>query len=479
MWYDNLNEKRLWENFNNISAIPRESGNEEEIRKFLLSWAKDHKLKAKADKAGNVIIYKDATEGKENVPSLCLQGHMDMVCVKTLESKHNFKTDPIEIVLDGDTVRAKDTSLGGDNGIAVAVALTLLEDEELSHGPLEALFTVSEETGLTGAYNIEPKLISSRLLLNLDSEEEGIIYNGCAGGIDIVARRHAKRKAVDEDSEAFTLTVSGLLGGHSGGEIHKDRANAIKLVARVLKKIPSLRISTLEGGSRRNVIPSSCTVSFVVKKSLAELVVATVRKVEAEVKEEYKLHDPNISFSLEKLEELPALAVKEKASRAFIEALYLAPHGVRAMSQATPGIVETSNNVAVVKLEGEFFCCECSTRSLVESAKEELSRVVAATFEDFGAEITISGNYPSWAPDPNSKFTQKVADMYKKFTKKAPVVTSIHAGLECGIINSMIPKMDSLSIGPDLHDVHSVNEHLSASSAERTLEFLRYLISHL
>lgn len=478
MWYDTLNEKQLWKNFQSISEIPRESGSEEGIRNFLLSWAEEHGLEAEADKAGNVVIRKAASEGMEDVPSICLQGHMDMVCVKKEGSTHDFTKDPIEILLDGEFIRAKDTTLGADNGIAIAMAMTILEDDALLHGPLEALFTVSEETGLEGAYALDSKMIRSRRLVNLDSEEEGFIFTGCAGGVGVLAKKKAKMSKVPQGYAAYTLSISGLLGGHSGGEIHKGRANAIKLAARLLHRMPVFMLTALDGGTRHNVIPSSCTLSFVVPAEDGDIVESLTAAVEAEVKEEYKVQDGGITFHLTRDEKVPQEAVKEKISVAFIESLYLAPNGVQAMSQVQEGVVETSNTVAIAKMEDGLLSCLSSIRSLRESTKHETAYQVAAAFEDFGCKVRYEGDYPSWTPDPSSPFTKEVAEMYLKHMKKEPKLTSIHAGLECGIINSQIEGMDSLSIGPDLFGVHSVDERLSVPSAERLMDFLKYLLAN-
>ncbi len=478
MWFDDLNEKMMWSIFEELSQIPRESGNEEGVRSWLLSWAGRNGLDAKTDKIGNVIIYVPGTGGKEAEVPVCLQGHMDMVCVKTAESRHDFTKDPIEIVCDGKTVRAKDTSLGADNGIAIAMALALASDKELAHPPLELLFTISEETGLTGAFNLDADKIHARQMINLDSEEEGIIYTGCAGGIDTDISAKAKMKDVDKaHSSHFRLSVSGLLGGHSGGEIHKGRANAIKVVARIMHRLPDFMLTGLEGGSRRNVIPSSCTVSFVIDTEYEDTVTSITEQVRCELAGEYKDKDPGITVTLEKLEEVPSEAVKAKTSMAFMEALYLIPHGPQSMSAAFPGIVETSNNLAIVSLKDGKLKAQCSTRSLIESARNECAYLVAAAAEDFGFDVRHDGAYPSWEPDPSSALVKKTAALWKAYTKKKPVVTTIHAGLECGIINSVIPGMDSVSIGPNLFDVHSVNEHIEVASAERMMGFLRYMLS--
>ena len=475
MWYDNLEEKKVWEHFEAISEIPRESGNEEGVRKYLLSWAEKHGIEAKTDKIGNVIMFKDGAEGREPV---CLQGHMDMVCVKREGSSHDFTKDPIEIVLDGNMIRAKDTSLGADNGVAVAFALALLEENDPSFPPLEALFTVSEETKLLGANNLDASMIRSRKLINIDSEEEGIIYIGCAGGLQINAKKKAKLRDVSDDTIHLKLSVSGLLGGHSGGEIHKERANAIKLLARIMHRFPVYSLTDIQGGTRSNVIPSQAYASFVIDSEDEETIRSLVTNAAAEIKDEYRIQDPGIEITLETLAPV-SQAIKFKTSVAFIEALYLAPCGVQAMSQAVPGVVESSNNIAIVKYEDGELKVLSSTRSLVESARNETALRVGAAFEIMGLKVFYDDGYPSWAPNPDSQLTKKVAEEYKKFTKKKPVITCIHAGLECGIINSLIPGMDSVSIGPDLFDVHSVNEHIDYQSAVRTMAFLRHLLKTL
>lgn len=480
MWYDGLKEKALWEAFEEISRIPRESGNEEGIRQWLLSWAKERGLKADKDKVGNVFIYVPASEGRGKEEALCLQGHMDMVCVKTEDSSHDFTKDPIEILCDGKTVRAKDTTLGADNGIAIAMALALAQDKECSHPALELLFTVSEETGLTGAFGLDARKLSARRLVNLDSEEEGVIFTGCAGGIEIDASLKAKSRPVDRDKvDHFRLTVSGLLGGHSGGDIHLGRANAIKLVARIMHRLPDFMLTSLDGGTRRNVIPSSCTVSFLTSKEYTDLVPSIVDQVREEVVNEYRKKDPGVTVTLERLDEVPQEAVKTKTSAAFMESLYLTPHGPQAMSADFDGIVETSNNLAIVSLKDGKLSAVSSTRSLVESARNECAYTVAAAAEDFGLKVRFEGAYPSWEPDPDSALVKKTASLYKAFFKKKPVVTTIHAGLECGIINSMVEGMDSVSIGPNLFDVHSVKEHIEVDSAERMMGFLRYMLEKL
>ncbi len=474
--FEGLKNQDLWNYFYELSQIPRESGNEEGVRQFLLKFAKEHTLEAVVDTIGNVILRKKAYPGYEGRPSVALQGHMDMVCVKTEESDHDFATDPIHLVREGDTLRAKDTTLGGDNGIAVAMAMDILADPNAKHGPLEAIFTVSEETGLTGAFNIEKDLIQSRLLINLDSEEEGVLYIGCAGGLEVDAKLKADMQAIPADYEGFTLTASGLLGGHSGGEIHKQRANAIKAVARALSAVETKMLFAASGGSKRNVIPSLCSISFASPSSDAKTIGLAIRKCEKDLQEEYSISDPCIVLELRNAD-LPTKATSAKQSEAFIRSLYIAPHGVDAMSMTIKGIVETSSNLAILAFSEGVFSVTSSHRSSILSSRDDIAHRMGEAMKSGGSTVEYVGAYPSWKPNPDSKLTQFCAKAYEEYSGKKPQVTAIHAGLECGIINSKVPGMDSVSFGPNMHDVHSVKERLSLSSVERIMGFLRHLLS--
>ena len=474
MWYDKLNNKRLWKIFSDISAIPRESGNEEGIRNYLLSWANDNGIKAFSDNIGNVIMKVKATPGYEDYPSIALQGHMDMVCVKREGSDHDFSKDPIEIMTDGKNIWAKDTSLGADNGIAIALALDIFSDEKAEHGPLEGIFTVNEEVGLTGAENVEEKDIDSRRLLNLDSEEEGIFYIGCAGGIDVVGERKCRWETAE--GESVKIKVSGLLGGHSGGEIHKERANAIKLLGRALNRIPGYRISSIKGGTRRNVIPSTAeAVITVSEKEVAESIINNLQK---EIETEYKYSDPNAKITIENTE-TPEMVLTENLSRKIGETLFTSPTGVRSWSMALKGVVETSDNMAIVEMDEKSVKITYSVRSSVETSKLNLAYEIQSILEGNGFSVKIGDGYPAWAPNPDSAFTKEVQKAYVKIVGKEPVITAIHAGLECGTINDRIKGMDSLSIGPNLFDVHSVNEHVEVESAERVASFVKAMLKEI
>lgn len=474
MWYDNLNNKRLWKIFSDISSIPRESGNEEGIRNYLLSWAVEHGINAIKDEVGNVIMKVKATPGYEDYPSIALQGHMDMVCVKREGSTHDFTKDPIEVMTDGKYVWAKDTSLGADNGIAIALALDIFSDEKAEHGPLEGIFTVNEEVGLTGAENVEAKYIDSRRLLNLDSEEEGIFYIGCAGGIEVEGERKCRWETAE--GESVKIKVSGLLGGHSGGEIHKERANALKLLGRALNRIPGYKIASIKGGTRRNVIPSTAeAVITVADTSVAESIVNNLQK---EIETEYKYSDPNAQISIEKAE-TPEMVLTENLSRKIGETLFVSPAGVRSWSMALKGVVETSDNMAIIEMDEKSVKITYSIRSSVETSKLNLAYEIQTILEGNGFTVRIGGGYPAWAPNPDSTFTKEVKEAYIKIVGKEPVITAIHAGLECGTINDKIPGMDSLSIGPNLFDVHSVNEHVEVESAERVAAFVKAMLKEI
>ncbi len=474
MWYSGLENKRLWQIFSEISKIPRESGNEEGIRNYLLSWSSKNNLEAFADKAGNVIIKAPATEGCEKVPAVALQGHMDMVCVKKASSSHDFTKDPISITTDGNLIKARGTSLGADNGIAIAMVLDILSDKNAEHGPIEAVFTVSEETGMDGAFALEPETITARRMINLDSEEEGIIYVGCAGGADIEATMKVKYEQAT--GSALRVKVSGLLGGHSGNEIGKERANAIKILARYLTRLPYFQLASISGGTRSNVIPSSAEAIITVADKEAALSIAETLR--GELRNEYSISDPDLKLTISDAA-MPEMAIKRKKSMLIADSLLAIPHGVRAMDTKFPDVVETSDNLAIISIDKNRFHISISVRSTIDSRKNLLCSEIQTILEAFDYKTWIASSYPAWEPDKDSAFTKRFARSYRKHIGRKPKVTVIHAGLECGIINSRIPGMQSVSIGPELRDVHSVNENLNAGSAERTASCLKTMLKDL
>jgi len=464
--------------FKEIAKIPRESGKEEKIRNFLINWASENKIKAVTDKIGNVVMYKDATKGFENVPPVALQGHLDMVCVKTPDSDHDFTKDPIKVYEDGDYLRAEKTSLGGDNGIAIAMIMDIFSDTKAKHGPLEAICTVNEETGLTGAFNLDPSNIKARKLINLDSEEEGVIFIGCAGGLNVEGTLQAVPSPVPEHYKGISLKIDGLKGGHSGGEIHRQRLNAIKAMARILStpvEQESIMISQFVGGNRRNVIPSLCQAVILVPGINKDHILMLIDNEYKQLKAEYSVEDPDFKLTLEEADR-PESAVSSSVSKKFINAMILVPHGVQSMSKAIPGIVETSTNLAIAELKNNCFTVITSQRSSVESSKNYTAKRVALALQEEAFETKTGDGYPSWTPDPDSKLAAFCSKAWEDQVGKKPVITAIHAGLECGIINSKIDGMDSVSIGPNIWNCHSVNEHLSISSTKRMVIYVKHLL---
>ena len=475
---EGLQPQRLWNYFLDLTQIPRESGNEGQVRAYLVEFAKKHGFAFQVDDAGNVIIKVPATKGMEHVPSLALQGHMDMVCVKEDDVEFNFATDPLVLERDGDWLKARGTTLGADNGIAIALALDLFTDPEASHGPLEAIFTTSEETGLEGAFGLDASMIDSRKMLNLDSEEEGIFFIGCAGGVEINASVPLELSPVTKRELLLDVTLDGLLGGHSGGEIHKQRANAISCMARLLRTISdecTVRLVHMAGGTKRNVIPSSCRATVSIPSERLELVESIATQVLKDLKKEYAQADPGINLIIAKSREQATEASTAQQSEAMINALCLAPHGVERMSQTIDGMVETSSNLAVIKTTDKAYTLVTSHRSSILSSRDMIAKRAVLAFETAGATCKLENPYPAWTPDPSSPLAGFCATAWKKHMGKKAQITAIHAGLECGIINSLVEGMDSVSLGPNLMDVHSPKERVSISSTARIAEFLRHL----
>ena len=470
--------------FREICRIPRESGNEEGMRRYLLSWAEENGFEGLRDEVGNIIVRTAATPGFEDVPYVALQAHMDMVCVKVPGSNHDFLKDPIEVYQDGDFLKANGTSLGGDDGIGVAIAQAIFTDPQSKHGPLEAVFTFSEETGMNGAYGLDGNMVRSRRMINIDSEDEGTIFIGCAGGIDLVGTASYDMEPVPADWDTLEFTVSGLKGGHSGGEIHKQHLNAISALSRMLLSIEEtgipFRLARFDGGTKRNVIPFTAGCSICVPQDVKHDVVAKVVETFNVIREENKYEEPGLS--LEKMCSQHGAtrfdsALDADASLLVVKALFACPHGVFTMSKAIPGIVETSDNLAIVKLIDGKLDLQVSVRSNIDSSKYYLVNRIKTIFESFGIECRIGDGYPAWTPDPYSDLARFCAEAYEQMFGTKPVVTAIHAGLECSVINSRCPGMDSVSIGPQMYDIHSTEERLSISSSIKTYDFVKHLLS--
>lgn len=474
----NLEPKSLFKFFGEILSIPRPSKHEEKMTEYLVNWAKERNLEYVSDEIGNVIIRKGATKGKENSPWVCLQSHIDMVCEKNSDKDFDFEKDAIVPKIEGEWLKADGTTLGADDGIGVATALAILDANDIEHGPIECLFTVDEETGLSGAEALSADVLKSRILLNLDSEDEGEIFIGCAGGIDTVAKLPYDKEETPE-APAFKIMVKGLKGGHSGDDINKGLACANKILNRILwslDKEMDLRLSCFEGGNLRNAIAREANATFVVAQADVELMKEIVEKFVVDLKYEFRTTEPDMQITLTEPEK-PAFVIDMLSQDNLLNVLYACPHGVLAMSREIPGFVETSTNLASVKMKEDHFFITTSQRSSVESAKYAAAYRVESCFLLAGADVEHGDGYPGWAPNPESKILKIAVDAYKKLFNKEPIVRAIHAGLECGLIGEKYPGMDMISYGPTLRGVHSPDERLEIKTVElywkHTLEILK------
>ncbi len=473
-----LQPKQVFEIFDQITKIPRPSKKEEKIREYLLDFAKKHGIDAHADKTGNVIMRKPATPGHEDAPTVILQGHMDMVC-ESNDKSFDFENSPIQTIVDGEWVRANGTTLGADNGIGVAASLAIMADEKLAHGPLEALITVDEETGMTGANGLEKGELKGTILINLDSEDDAEVFVGCAGGIDTVATFTYKRSCAPVDFHYFKMDVRDGLGGHSGGDIHLGRANANKLVARFLfnlMKNSDVAISEIDGGNLRNAIPRAAHAVFGVHTSRKEDVRVAFNKYMADIEGEYAGLEVNLKLDLESVDK-PEFTLDSATSRNLILSLYCAPHGVISMSRDMPGLTETSTNLASVKMKGDDkILVTTSQRSCVDSRKYDIANQVEAVFTLAGAEVEHGDGYPAWSPNLDSRIMHIVSDAYEELYGVKPAIKAIHAGLECALFKQNYPDLDMVSFGPTLRDVHSPSERMHIPAVERFWGQLRRTI---
>ncbi len=476
-----LEPAKVWFYFKEILNIPRPSKKEGKIIAYLLDFGKKHGLETLQDEVGNVLIRKPATSGMENKKWVALQSHIDMVCEKNSDKIHDFENDPIEAFIEDGWVTANGTTLGGDDGIGVATELAILDSHDIAHGPIECLFTVDEETGLTGAFGLQPGFLKSEILLNLDSEDEGQLFIGCAGGQDTLAWLPYRKEKVPEGYEALRLTVSGLKGGHSGDDINKGRANANQLLNRFLwtfKDRFDMRLSVFDGGNLRNAIAREAYAVVTVPRGKAEVVMAEVSAFEKIYRDEYHATEPNLRFSAEKTG-LPEWVTANEDFDKLSNALYACPHGVMAMSQDIPNFVETSTNLASVKFEENEILITTSQRSSVESEKQDVTNKVVSVFNLAGARSETSDGYPGWTPNPDSEIMKLTRDTYKKLFGTEPKVLAIHAGLECGLIGDKYPGMDMISFGPTLRGVHSPDEKLEIASVKKFWDLLLEVLKNI
>ena len=477
-----LEPQPLWNYFEDICQVPRPSKKEEKIRQFLLDFAETNQLDAKSDDIGNVLIRKPATPGKENVPTVILQAHMDMVCEKNSDKVFDFETDAIVPVVDGEWVKADGTTLGADDGIGIAAQMAVLTSTEIEHGPLECLITVDEETGLSGAFALQPGFLTGKILLNLDSEDEGELFIGCAGGVDTIGTLTVEKEKTPGNSFAMKIMVKGLMGGHSGDDIGKGRGNANKILARFLwhaiRKF-GVRIADFDGGNLRNAIAREASATVIVPKVQKEQLVAEINIYSSDVEFEYERTEPNLVVD-QSTTVLPARVLTQASQETLLNMLYACPHGVLEMSTRMKNMVETSTNLASVKfIDDNQVVVTTSQRSEIESRKYFASEMVRSVFELAGAEVKNSDGYPGWTPNPSSQILKVAVDSYVNLFDENPIVRSIHAGLECGLFLEKYPYLDMVSFGPTILGAHSPDERINIDTVNKFWRHLVDIISNV
>ncbi|MCI7007937.1 MAG: aminoacyl-histidine dipeptidase [Parabacteroides sp.] len=472
----------VWKYFHEVTQVPRPSKKEGKMIAFLESFAEAHHIAIKKDAVGNILMSKPATPGMENRPVVVLQSHMDMVCEKNNDTKHDFDNDPIETVIDGEWLRANGTTLGADNGIGVAAELALLASDDIEHGPIECLFTVDEETGLTGAKAVQEGFMTGDILLNLDSEDEGEVFMGCAGGKDTQATFHYTPVPAPEALHYVRIDVKGLNGGHSGGEIHKGLGNANKILVRylyLLRQQCPFVLCEIDGGNLRNAIAREAHAVIGLPTEHKETARVLLNHFAADVENELKHVDKNVRLIMESVER-PAFRIDDETAEKVIFAMHACPHGVIGMSHDIEGLVETSTNLASIKMKEEnTILVGTSQRSSIESCKIAVANQVAATFNLAGAEVRHGDGYPGWAPNPDSKILKVAQDSYKRLFGKEAKIKAIHAGLECGLFLTKYPHLDMISFGPTLRDVHSPNERIEIKTVELWWQHLTDLLKSI
>ncbi|WP_296259736.1 aminoacyl-histidine dipeptidase [uncultured Phocaeicola sp.] len=467
--------------FEEVCRVPRPSKKEEKIRAYLLEFARQHDLSVKVDEAGNVLMSKPATPGMEDRKAVILQSHMDMVCEKNKDTQHDFDTDPIETYVDGEWLRAKGTTLGADNGIGIATELAVLASDNIGHGPVQCLFTVDEETGLTGAFALKEGFMEGDILINLDSEDEGELFIGCAGGAGTTATFPCTMTAAPEGYFFFRVAVKGLTGGHSGDDINKNRANANKLLNRYLTSLMrkyDLRLCEIDGGNLHNAIPREAYAVCAVPMKDKEAVRVDLNIYLAEIENEYAVTEPNLRMELES--ETPCLKVMDvEQMKRFLLSIYAVHNGVYAMSQDIAGLVETSSNLASIKQEEGCIKVVTSQRSSILSSRMDMSQMVGAAFELGGATVETGDGYPGWKPNPSSEILRVAVESYKRLFGTEPKVKAIHAGLECGLFLEKYPSLDMVSFGPTLRGVHSPDERMLIPTVDKFWRHLLDVLAHV
>jgi dipeptidase D len=477
----NLEPKQLWNYFHEITQIPHPSKKEGKIVEYMVAFGKKYNLETIVDKVGNVIIRKPATKGMENRKGVIFQTHLDMVPQKNSDKKHNFEEDPIETVIDGEWVKANGTTLGSDNGIGVAATMAILASGNVVHGPVEALFTIDEETGMTGVFGLEAGLLKGEILMNLDSEDEGELYVGCAGGIDVSALKNYAEEVTPKGMAAYKIFAKGLKGGHSGVDIALGRANSNKLMFRFLMQAENdfgIRVAEASGGDLRNAIPRESYSVIMVPEIKATEFEAFVSRYDKMYRAEFSDTEPDLRFECEKTT-VPAKVMNQGDQYRIIRAVFVCPNGVVRMSQAMKGLVETSNNLAIVKCKEGKFEAHNLTRSSVDSAKEATAWKIAAVFQLINADVRLVGGYPGWKPNINSPILKTMSNLYKDMYGNVPAIKAIHAGLECGLIGGVYPNLDMISFGPTIRYPHSPDEKVNIASVGKFWDFLVSTLKHI
>lgn len=469
-----LAPQNVWKHFYGLTRVPRPSGFLAPVQQFLLDFAKSAGVEAVKDEAGNIIMRKPATPGMEDCKGVILQAHMDMVPQKNNDTVHDFEKDPIETYIDGEWVKARGTTLGSDNGMGVAAIMAVMEDKTLKHGPLEALITADEETGMFGAFGLKPGSLKGEILLNLDSEDEGELYIGCAGGVDVTATLQYKEAEVDPEDVAIKLTLKGLRGGHSGLEINQGRANANKLLVRFVREAIAeyeARLASWKGGNMRNAIPREADAVLTLPAENVDELLELVKEYEALFNEEYHAIETPITFKAERTE-LPKGVVPEEIQDNLVDAIYACQNGVCRMIPTIPDTVETSSNLSIVTIDGgqAQFCL--LVRSSSESMKEYLATSLDSCFSMAGMKVEMSGSYSGWNPDVESPILKAMVKSYEEQFGAEPAVKVVHAGLECGIIGAIIPGLDMISFGPTLRSPHSPDERVLIPTVKKFYDFL-------
>jgi len=478
-----LNSYEAFKYFKELNRIPRGSGNEKAISDWLVNFAKERNLKVIQDEAMNVIIKKPGTKGYENAPTVILQGHMDMVCEKITEVEHDFKKDPIEFIIEGDFVRANGTTLGGDNGIAVAFGLAVLASTDIPHPPIELLVTTEEETGMGGAQALDPKNLEGRTLINMDSEEEGKILVSCAGGVREKIKLPITWEAADNKLINCKISVKGLIGGHSGMEINKERGNAIKLLGRFLmdlKNASNYKINSINGGAQNNAIPREAHAVILFSEEEKAAVLEKISQWDSIFRNELSGIDPDVNLFMEILDSKVDKVFTESTSVKAAQMLVLIHNGIKTMSMSIPGLVQSSTNIGVITTSEENVVLDSAVRSSVKTLKTAICDEGVALAVLAGASIEFASDYPEWQYNPDSEIRNVFMNVYNGMFGKMPEIAAIHAGLECGLFSDKFGgKIDLISFGPNLYDVHTPKEHLSISSTERMWDFLTAVLKEL